>query len=154
MIYISRALHFFIKMVVVLTVAFGLMYLMGWMELDGSQFWDMLFDSTKGAIVIALVILVSAAYPLLSFTRVAIHGDFDRERNIIDRVVVGMGYKSVLQDADRAEYRVKSIAKKLFNQCDDRIVIARDGSFITVSGLKKEVLRIESLFMQYRANFE
>ena len=152
--YLSRALHFLIKIIVVISLAFGLMYLMGWLDVEQGQFWNMMFNTPKGWIVISAIVLISAIYPVLSFSTAYIRGDFDNERKIMDDLLTRIGYKQVYEDNDRSEYRVKNLWKKLFNQFDDRIVVSRDGSYITVSGLKKEVMRIESLFTQYRLNNE
>lgn len=152
MIYLSRALHFFIKIVVVITLAFGVMYLFGWLDVADGQFAHTLLNTPRGWIVMAAIVVISVAYPSLSFARVAIRGDFDGERGIMDKVTAAIGYKSVHVDADRTEYRAVSIAKRIFNQFDDRITVSREGSYIIVSGLKKEVVRIESLFTQCRLN--
>lgn len=154
MTYLSRALHFFIKIVVVISLAFAVMYFMGWLDVEEGQFWNMMFNTPKGWIVISAIVLISAIYPVLSFSTVSVRGEFDNERKIMDHVLTQIGYKQVYEDNDRAEYRVTSLWKKLFNQFDDRIVVSRNGSYITVSGLKKEVMRIESLFTQYRLNNE
>lgn len=143
-------MHFFIKMTVIIALAFGVMSLVGWLEVDDMPFREALLHTPRGWFVMGLIIVLALAYPLMSFKRVAIRGEFDRERSIMDRVIVGMGYRSVHQSADRAEYRAKSVMKRLLNQFDDRIVVSRDGNYIVVSGLKKEVVRIESLFVQYR----
>lgn len=154
MTYLSRALHFFIKIVVVISLVFAVMYFMGWLDVEEGQFWNTMFDTPKGWIVISAIVLISAIYPVLSFSTVSVRGDFDNERKIMDHVLTQIGYKQVYEDNDRSEYRVASLWKKLFNQFDDRITVSRNGSYITVSGLKKEVMRIESLFTQYRLNNE
>lgn len=152
--YLGRALHFLIKIVVVISLAFGVMYLMGWLDVGQGQFWHMMFDTPKGWIVMSAIVLISAIYPVLSFSTAYIRGNFDDDRKDMDYVLTRIGYRQVYEDNDRSEYRVKSILKRLFNQFDDRIVVSRNGSYITVSGLKKEVMRIESLFTQYRLNNE
>lgn len=154
MIYINRALHFFLKMVVILTAAFGIMYLMGWLDVEQGQFTYALLNTPKGWAVMGLIVAISLAYPLLSFSKTAIRSDADCEMAVMDEVISRIGYVRVKQDEGHAEYRAQSFGKRVFNQFDDRITVERDGSYITVSGLKKDVLRIESLFMQYRLKEE
>ena len=72
----------------------------------------------------------------------------------MDRVLVDMGFHAVNQDGEHAEYKLKSIGKRLLCQFDDKIVVWKEGRFINVSGSKKYVGRIETLFMHYRQEYE
>ncbi len=154
MTYLSRATHFFVKIIVVITLAFGAMYLLGWLDVESGQLVNTLFNTPKGWIVMVAVVAISVMYPSLSFSKAAIRGNFAEEMEIMHKVLTLTGYKLVRQDADRSEYRAASLWKRLLNQFDDRITVGHEGSYITVSGLKKEVLRIEGLFTQYRLNEE
>lgn len=153
-IYLTRALHYFLKIAVILAVAFGVLYLAGLLNVPPGQFFQTFFMTARGWIIIALVVVLSLSYPALSFTTVDIVGDFDRERELLDRAVAQFDFRASVQDREHAEYRLKSFAGRLFCQFDDRVTVRGEGRFISISGPKKYVGRIETYFMHYRTENE
>lgn len=157
--YLVRALHYFIKIIVILVLAFGVLYLLESL-LDGRQLlmdkdlmlYTLLY-TPKGWVVIGLILGLSAIYPLTSFTRVEIAGDFAKERAIMDRAMEDLGFRLVGHDSRQSEYRVKSLRKQLFSQFDDKITVSGNDRYITVSGMKKDVVRVEAYFMHHRKEF-
>jgi hypothetical protein len=79
-----------------------------------------------------------------------IAGDLDRERAAMDRALGDLGFRVVQRDAGMTQYTYKSLGKRLLSQFDDKITVNGDGRYITVSGMKKDVVRVEAYFMQYR----
>ena len=72
-----------------------------------------------------------------------LHGDIGDDRQAIIDTFADYGYSLSRQADDRLVFRSNSMWKRLTNQFDDVITVTSAGRYMTVEGLKKDVVRIE-----------
>jgi hypothetical protein len=142
MLYCSRALKCLLKLAVLLTVVFAVMNLTGTLETGGLPVARALFASTRGMILLAVIVLWSAAYPLTSFTRTSVRMAWDEER--IKNAFAMFAYELESEREGRMTFRAKSPLRRFLWQFDDRVTVTRDGGFIDIEGLKRIVPRVET----------
>ncbi len=142
MLYFSRALKCLFKLVVLLTVVFVAMSLTGTLETGGLPLLKALLASTRGIILMAVIVLWSAAYPFTSFTRMSVRMAWDEER--IVNAFAAYAYEPESRSEDKMTFRAKSVLRRVLWQFDDRVTVTRDGGFIDIEGLKRIVPRVET----------
>lgn len=142
MLYFSRALKCLFKLAILLTIVFVAMTLTNTLETGGLPLVKALLMSTRGVILLAVMVLWAAFYPLTSFTKVSIRMEWDIER--IENAFAAYGYVPESETEDRMTFRTKSIMRRVFWQFDDRVSVTRDGGFVDIEGLKRIVPRVET----------
>ncbi len=142
MLYFSRALKCFLKLAVLLTVVFVIMNLTGTLETGGLPLARALFASSRGVILLAVIVVWSAAYPLASFTRTSIRMAWDSEK--IENAFATYGYELECESEERMTFRAKSTLRRVLWQFDDSVTVTRDGGFVDIEGLKRIVPRVET----------
>ena len=132
-----------IKIIVLLGIVFVILHFTGLLETEGKSFADAVIFSTKGKVLIAALVILALLYPSMSFTALDLRGDIDDDRQAIIDTFADYGYSLSRQADDRLVFRSNSIWKRLTNQFDDVITVTAAGRYMTVEGLKKDVVRIE-----------
>lgn len=144
MLYLSRALKCFLKLAVLLTVIFAVMNLTGTLETGGLPLAKALFGSVKGILLLGLIVVWSAVYPLVSFMRTSVRMQWDDSGERLVNAFAGIGYVLEGETEGRMTFRTRSVLRRVMWQFDDRVTVAKDGGFISIEGLKKVVPRVET----------
>ncbi len=142
--YLIRAAKYFVYLLVIFTVLFGLLLLTktaSWATLGA------IVHSDRVWLLAAAFIGLPAVYPLFGYVKREMSLDYDRRREQIERVAAMNGYRVVSETPDSLVFRAESGMKRAALQFEDRIVIRRDGRHVSIEGPRKEVVRLE-----YRLN--
>lgn len=142
--YLERSLKYILRMIVIIGLVFAVMAMLGLLETEGQGVVKMLFMSTNGIILIVVLLLLAAIYPKLAFGTVTVHADIEQDRNAVIEAMRSYGYSPATQEKDVMVFRADKLSKKLLSQFDDAITIKGEGRSISVEGLKKDILRVES----------
>ena len=142
MLYFSRAAKCLLKLVILLTVVFVAMSLTGTLETGGMSLARKLFASTRGVVLLAVIVLWVVSYPLTSFSRVSLRMSWDGER--IKNAFAVYGYQLESEADERMTFRARSVLRRVLWQFDDRVTVTRDGGFVDIEGLKRIVPRVET----------
>jgi len=101
--------------------------------------------STKGLLIFMALFLVDGLlYPLYGFTKREIRCDISKKRENIVNAFASCNYTVETSEESKMTFRAKSFIRRLNYGFDDRITVISDGQYITVEGLKREVVRIET----------
>lgn len=150
--YIVRMLRYILKMAVLLAVVFAILSLTNTLNTHGGRFAEVLFLSKRGLILMGALLIIAAVYPRLAFTTIDLRGDFQLERETIVEAMRSLGYSPVRQNDKRIIFRADKFIKKLTAQWSDDITVSADGGFISIEGMKKELVKIEPRIIAFRNN--
>ena len=142
--YLIRAAKYFVYLLVIFAVLFGLLLLTrytSWQTLEA------ILHSDRIWLLAAAFIGLPAVYPLFGYVKREMSLDYDQRREQIERVLAMNGYRIVAETPDSLTCRANNGMKRAALQFEDRIVIRRDGRYLSIEGPRKEVVRFE-----YRLN--
>lgn len=133
--YIGRALRHFVKLVLLVAVLFGIMYLTGTLAVAPSD-----LVGSRGFALLVAVVAISAAYPSYGFTSYTVEGSFEQSLPTIHKAMLACGYKSVGHTSEEVTFGATSPLKRLrYLGGDDRIVVSKmDEGHICISGVRRE----------------
>lgn len=150
--YLLRSLRYILRMVVILGMVFAVLAAAGMLETGGQGLVKALFFSRNGAILIGVLILMAGIYPKLAFTSVEIRADINTDRDAIIETFKSYGYSPAGQSGGRLVFRADKTIKKITSQFDDAITITPNGRYVSMEGLKKDVLRLQARLNAFLTN--
>jgi hypothetical protein len=143
--YITRAGRCLLKLIVLLAAVFAAMALTGTFDMKGYGSVTMaLWNTPQGKVVVALVVVWAAVYPLVSFTKIGMRTTIAEQRENLVNAFAAYGYRLETERDDRLTFRATSTLKRLLWQFDDAVTVTQDGGFMDIEGLKKIVPRVET----------
>ncbi len=142
--YLVRALKCFLKLAILLALVFAAMSLTGTLNTGGLSMVQALFASTRGLVLLGVIVVWSAVYPIVSFCKVSVRMEFDRERLVDAFATYAYEPESESEAEGQMTFRCTSTLRKILWQFDDRVTVTRDGGFVDIEGLKRIVPRVES----------
>ena len=102
-----------------------------------------LFDSSRGMLMIATIVVLALLYPRFGFTRRSVRADLKADRERILQTLHTSGYSLVAESEGTMIFRASSPLKRALLLWEDRIAVTADGESITLDGIRKEVVRAE-----------
>ncbi|MBO7300478.1 MAG: hypothetical protein J6U53_03615 [Tidjanibacter sp.] len=135
--YVGRALRHLLKLVVMVGVLVGVMYLTDTLAVSPSE----MLSSYKGGILIAFMVAISLAFPFYGFSSVRVQVSMKEQRALILQAIEMSGYRLVCEREDGTQiYRTKSLVKHITSVGDDVLTLRPVGDDATeVSGMRKSV---------------
>lgn len=141
--YITRALKYFLKLVIVIALALGALAVLGMLNERGSTLLETIFLSWRGAALGGALVLFSVIYPKISFDTVDVMGDLDAARGDVINAFASYGYSLDREGDDGMVFRADSKLRRLLWQFDDAVTVSRYDRCIRISGTKKIVPRVQ-----------
>jgi hypothetical protein len=98
-----------------------------------------------------LIFAYSLVYPVIAFTTLKryLNGSYSDNQQHFEKVFETLGFEKESDSSERIVYRKKSRLTRFLQWGEDRVVINTSSSPVTISGLRKNVKRIDILFDQY-----
>lgn len=142
--YVSRALKYFLKLLLLVAVMYLLLFATGSARVSAVTALQELFSSWKGYTMIGLLLVIAATYPMYGFVTRRVEGSIADYRETILDVFYRGGY-SLKQETEGKEmlFKAFSAAKQIWLMGDDKIVVRQDGDGFTISGVRKDVVAAE-----------
>lgn len=139
--YPLRVVKYFLFLVVLFIVLFGIMLIANWSS------WDMFLNVWKTNrlwVLLFVFIGIPLIYPLFSYSAREVRGNLTDKRDVLERVLAMSGYTITAETPEKIVAHAKGI-KKVSLLFEDRLEITPEGNhFIRIEGPKKEVVKIES----------
>jgi hypothetical protein len=143
--YILRALKYILRLFVLLAIVLIAMALTGTLNIEDGRVLEVLFLSNRGLILMALIILLGALYPKMSFMTADVRADMKNDRQTIIDSFAQLGYKLDSESDDTMIFRASKATQRFLMQWDDAVTVkAEEGTYISIEGLKRIVGRIET----------
>jgi hypothetical protein len=98
-----------------------------------------------------LIFAYSLVYPVIAFTTIKRHlnGSYSDNREHFDKAFEALGFEKIIDTSDQIIFRKKSKVTRFLQWGEDKVIINPAINPITLSGLRKNIKRIDSLIDQY-----
>lgn len=148
--YIRRALKF----IVYITLIFFLVLIAYPAIANGramSESFSDLIQNRQFALMFGLLMAYGLIYPVITFVTLPRHLNkpFSECEEAFTRALDGMNFIRVREEDGKIIYRRKSLFTRLLQWHEDHIVIDTKSDPVTLSGMRKSVLRINRLIDNY-----
>lgn len=150
--YLLRSFKYIVKMAILLGALFVLMSVTGTSAVSGEALFNEIFLSTKGLLLIGALLVVAATYPKFGFVKRDVRANMAEQRQNIINLFDTRDYVVTQQDDTHITFRAKTTFKRIMLSWDDEITVSADGNYVTISGIRKEVVRIVFLLNPYLKN--
>lgn len=131
-------------MVLLLAVVFLIMALTGTLSVESGQFWQVLFNTGRGWILIGVLVGYAAIQPYISFGTVEVPAQMQQDREAIINAFSSYGYGLGQEEPGKMVFRANSRAKRATLLFDDAITVTDEGRTVAIEGKKKEISRVET----------
>ena len=140
--YVLRSAKYFCACCVLAAVLVAALLLLGWSRYgldDGAAFRQ------QTALLVAMLAFMAALYPLLTFTKRRVRGDWSPEgQNVVLNAFRSAGYEPVGEPSGGAwHFRCKHFGRRLRRLFDDRITVTQEpDGWLLLDGPRTEVFRV------------
>ncbi|MDR2885800.1 MAG: hypothetical protein LBU95_03340 [Rikenellaceae bacterium] len=110
-----------------------------------------LFTVHSHWLFVGLLVFLAAIYPMYGYVDRPMKADMDADRSKILKTMDMGDYYLAREEGGRMVFHKQSILKRMLSIGQDTIIITREGAGIVVSGLRKEVVKVD---YRLRAQFE
>lgn len=107
--------------------------------------WDYVvanFSTTRGQLLGAAVVALSAAYPRFGFITRRVECDMEQEQPYIEQVFAAAGFSLVEKSEGRMLFRANNILSRLVMLFEDEITVEQYGQWIDITGIRRGVAKV------------
>jgi hypothetical protein len=111
----------------------------------GVSMWDYIsatLSTERGKLLVAVVVLLSAAYPSFGFVARRTKWDMKADAQGLVELFAAAGFKLKHQSEGRMVFRPTNIIDRFVMLFEDEIVVEQQGDEIVISGIRRGVARI------------
>ena len=141
--YIVRALKYLVWLVLLFMLVFTLMALTGTSRAGAGDLFAELFGTSRGAVMIAVIVVLALLYPRFGFTRRTLRASLAADRDLIVGVFAGNGFAPVAESGSEIRFRAASPPKRALLLWEDTITVTAAGDTIVIDGIRKEAVKAE-----------
>lgn len=138
--HLVRSVKYFLMLCVLYVALMWLMNITGATLLTLRDDAAILFGTTRGWLMIAAAVALSAAYPKFGFVTRRVEGDIAEHRRQILSAMEACGYELRGEDDGRMVFRAGPLQRALM-LFEDEIIVGQYGQWIEISGLRRMVVR-------------
>ena len=117
--------------------------------------WDSVMvtlQTTRGRLLVAAVVLLSAAYPRFGFVTRRVEALMEQDGERITEAFRASGFRLVEWADDRMLFRADNIVRRLTLMGEDRIEVRQYGQWIEITGIRRAVARVSYRLEMYLDN--
>lgn len=147
--YFRREIKFLLYIVFIFFIVLVLIPMLGGQKPAYSL--DEILHDRRMLIFLVLIFAYSLVYPVIAFTTLKryLNGSYADNREHFEKAFTALGFEKTVDTTDRIVYRKKSKLTRFMQWGEDKVVINPSASPLTISGLRKNVRRIDSLIDNY-----
>lgn len=150
--YLIRAIKYFVAFCVLYVAILWLSLRMSGMEVS---VWDSVavtMQTTRGRLLAAAVVVLSAAYPRFGFVTRRVECLMDEDRERIVSAFEASGFRAVSQTDERMVFRADNIVRRLTLLGEDEIEVRQYGQWVEITGIRRAVARVAYRLEMYMDN--
>lgn len=152
--YFIRSVKYFIALCVLCAAIMFLNQSLGWAQLSFEETLYVMFNTPRGILLPAIIVVLSAAYPKFGFIVRKVEGDTVKNRQQIINAFKASGF-SLRSEADSVmTFRADGIFQKLMLLGEDEIKVSQYGQWILLDGIRRGVAKVEYRLDSYIAMSE
>lgn len=153
--YFRRVLKYFIQLVVLFVILFTFMFLTGTAADNGDRTLSQILISQRGLLLAVVVVVLSLLYPRFGFVTREIKSSVADTNEQIMKAFAVSGYElSKSESAETMVFRADNIAKRILTLWEDKITVTEKDGCVTISGIRKEVVKVEFRLKSFLQNDE
>lgn len=149
--YIIRSVKYFVALSVLYAVLMWLMHATGQTVLTLRDTLTIVFCTSRGWMMLGAMVALAAIYPRLSFLSRRVEGDIAENREQIVAAFKASGYSLAGESDGRLVFRADGL-RKLLLLYEDEVVVEQFGQWITLTGIRRSVVRIALRLEAYITN--
>lgn len=141
--YVIRAVKYFLAFCVLYVgvVYLSIMTSKG-MDLSVWQYIVAAFATTKGKMLGAAVVVLSALYPRMGFMTRRVECDMEQERDYLLQMFAVAGFSLKEESEGRMVFRADNILSRLVMLFEDEITVEQYGQWIDITGIRRGVAKV------------
>ena len=151
--YLIRSVKYFLAFCV---LYLGVVYL-SFMTTKGMDVsvWDHIvatFSTTRGQLLGAAVVALSAAYPFFGFITRRVECDMNEDREQIMAAFKASGYELVAESEDKMVFHADNIVRRLTFLLEDEVTLTQCGQSVEIQGIRRAAAHIVYRLDTYMTN--
>lgn len=141
--YLIRSVKYFAAFCVIyLAVVWLSLKTMHGMDVTVMDYVVATLQTTKGQLLMAAVVVLSALYPRFGFMTRPVQCDMAEERDYIVEAFARAGFTLKSEQGGRMVFRANNVLDRLVMLFEDEVVVEQDGQQITITGIRRAVAKI------------
>lgn len=153
--YFVRALKYLVWLIVLFVALYALMMVTGTSRVSAQQAWMEVYSSSRGILMMIVIVLLAAAYPFFGFVRRTVNAGITDDRDSILRAFNESGFTLAWESPAQMVFKASAPIKKLRLLWEDTITVTADGDGrIILEGIRRETVRIEFRLNSYTRQWE
>jgi len=140
--YIVKSVKYFAALCVLYAALIWAMYALDLTPVSPADNFRALVATPRGAVMIAVVAILSALYPRFGFMSRRTEGDTEENRGQILRACSDNGYELRSEQDGTMTFRADSLLQRASMLFEDEVRISQYGQWIVVEGHRRGVARI------------
>lgn len=141
--YLIRSAKYLLWLIVLFAVILLLMQLTGTARAGAQESLEALFGSSRGATMLAMLVVLALLYPRFGFTSRTLPITLPNHAEAIMKTFTLSGFICVSQSPTEWVFQAATPLKKALLLWEDTIVVSATAQGITLTGIRKEVVKIE-----------
>lgn len=140
--YFRRSVKYFFALCVLCLAIVALNLATGMASLSFSETVYVMFHTTRGLMMPAVIVLLAAFYPRFGFVARKVEGDVEKHRTQIVNAMLSAGFSLQSEQEGVMKFRAKGFMHKLLLLWEDEIEVSQYGQWIVLSGIRRGVVRV------------
>lgn len=140
--YLIRSVKYFIALCVLYLAVMALMFLTDTSLLTPAETFRSLVRSTRGQVLIAAAVALSALYPRFGFISRQLAGHLMSDRERIVGAFAAEGFRPVRESEYEILFRGDTLPRRLSLLFEDEIRVTQNGEWIVIEGIRRGVARV------------
>lgn len=140
--YLIRSVKYFLGLCVLYLILMAVMFLTNSSLLSPAETFSALIHSTRGQVLITVVVVLSAFYPRFGFISRQEVGSFLLNREQIINAFSSEGFRLIQENEHEMIFRADSVFKRLMLLYEDQIRVTQNGEWIVIEGIRRGVARV------------
>ena len=146
-----RSVKYFVHLCVLCAAVILVMYVAGLLAVAPGELPALLFASWRGWVLMAAIVILSAAYPFTGFVTRRVEGYLEEDRERIVNAFRAEGFELSGEDGEGMTFRAANSLRQLWLHLDDEVRVAQFGQWIELSGQRRTVVRVAPRLEAYIA---
>ena len=141
--YFIRSLKYFVALCVLCAAIMALNRLSGFATLTLEETFYVMFHTTRGMMLPAVIVLLAAFYPKFGFVQRKVEGDVGENREQIVNAFRSSGFSLRSEEDGVMVFRADTLLQKLMLLGEDEIRVSQYGQWIVLDGIRRGVARVQ-----------
>lgn len=151
--YIRRAAGYFIKLILLVTLLYLLLFLTGTAKVSAELFFREMFSTVRGWMLFAALAVLAAFYPKFGYITRRADAEITADRESIIKAFHEDNYIMVSEEPGVSmTFRVGSVWRRFWMTFDDAVRVTAEEGSVVIEGVRKEVVRAQFRINTYINN--